>query len=242
MKIAALQTVSTPDVDRNLEAAARLIAQACAQGAQLVALPEYFCLMGRHDTDKLAHAETPGDGPIQSFLSQQAKQHGLWLIGGTLPLRADDARARTQRLLRLRPRRHARRALRQDPSLPLRDRARELRRSARARSRQCAGGAAGRRAARRPVGVLRPALSRAVPRAVLAAVRCVERAGGLHLHDRAARIGSCCCARAPSRTSATCWPRRRAARTRTAAAPGATAWWSIPGARCWRCSPRARAW
>jgi predicted amidohydrolase len=89
MKIAALQTVSTPDVDRNLEAAARLIAQAATQGAQLVALPEYFCLMGQRDSDKLAHAEVPGDGPIQSFLSQQARQHRLWLIGGTLPLRAE---------------------------------------------------------------------------------------------------------------------------------------------------------
>lgn len=87
MKIAALQTVSTPDVDRNLEAAARLIGEAVRQGAQLVSLPEYFCLMGQRDTDKLAHAEAPGVGPIQSFLSEQAKQHGLWLIGGTLPLR-----------------------------------------------------------------------------------------------------------------------------------------------------------
>ena len=87
MKIAALQTVSTPDIERNLEAAARLIAQAVLQGAQLVSLPEYFCLMGRRDSDKLDHAEAPGDGPIQSFLSQQAKQHGLWLIGGTLPMR-----------------------------------------------------------------------------------------------------------------------------------------------------------
>ena len=88
MKIAALQTVSTPDVDRNLKAAAALIAQAAQQGAQLVSLPEYFCLMGRRDTDKLDHAEAPGEGPIQSFLSEQAKQHGLWLIGGTLPLRS----------------------------------------------------------------------------------------------------------------------------------------------------------
>jgi nitrilase len=87
MRVAALQTVSTPDVGRNLEAAARLIGLAAHGGAQLVALPEYFCLMGRRDSDKLAHAETPGDGPIQSFLAQQARQHGLWLIGGTLPLR-----------------------------------------------------------------------------------------------------------------------------------------------------------
>ena len=88
MKIAALQTVSTPDVARNLDAAARLIAVAAGAGAALVALPEYFCLMGQRDTDKLGVAETPGRGPIQDFLAAQARMHGLWLIGGTLPIRA----------------------------------------------------------------------------------------------------------------------------------------------------------
>jgi nitrilase len=91
MKVAALQMVATPDVDRNLDAARRLIAQAAAAGAQLVALPEYFCLMGRRDDDKLAVAETAGDGPIQQALSDAARQHGLWVVGGTLPLRGADA-------------------------------------------------------------------------------------------------------------------------------------------------------
>lgn len=91
MKIAALQMVSTPDVARNLDAAAALIARAAGAGAQLVALPEYFCLMGRRDDDKLAVAEAPGDGPIQQFLSAQALQHGLWIVGGTLPLRTGRA-------------------------------------------------------------------------------------------------------------------------------------------------------
>ena len=93
MKIAAVQMVSTPDVGRNLEAAGRLVAEAAAAGAGLVALPEYFCLLGQKDTDKLAHAEPPGDGPIQRFLADTARQHGIWLVGGTLPLRdSDDAR------------------------------------------------------------------------------------------------------------------------------------------------------
>jgi nitrilase len=86
MKIAALQMVSTPDLDRNLEAAGRLVARAAADGAALVALPEYFCLLGRRDTDKLALAETPGQGLIQRFLSDAARQHGLWIVGGTLPM------------------------------------------------------------------------------------------------------------------------------------------------------------
>ena len=92
MKIAALQMVSVPEVGRNLEAAARLIAEAAAAGAALVALPEYFCLLGRKDSDKLAIAEAPGDGPIQSFLAGSAREHGLWLIGGTLPIRAEGGR------------------------------------------------------------------------------------------------------------------------------------------------------
>jgi deaminated glutathione amidase len=90
MKVAAVQMVSTPDWPRNRDAAARLIAQAAAAGAGLVLLPEYFCLLGRQDTDKLALAEAAGDGPIQQFLSGQARQHGLWLIGGTLPVQTDD--------------------------------------------------------------------------------------------------------------------------------------------------------
>jgi nitrilase len=85
-KIAALQMVSTPEVARNLEAAGRLIAEAAAAGAALVALPEYFCLFGRRDTDKLAVAEAPGAGPIQSFLADAARRHGLWVVGGSLPV------------------------------------------------------------------------------------------------------------------------------------------------------------
>jgi nitrilase len=90
MKIAALQMVSGTDVQANLASARRLMAQAAAQGAGLIALPEYFCFMGRADTDKLALAETPGRGPIQRALAEAAREHGVWLIGGTLPLVSPD--------------------------------------------------------------------------------------------------------------------------------------------------------
>ena len=93
MKIAAVQMVSAPEWDLNRETAARLVAQAAQAGAQLVVLPEYFCAMGRRDTDKLALAESPGDGPIQRFLADTARRHGVWLVGGTLPIRVDQSRA-----------------------------------------------------------------------------------------------------------------------------------------------------
>ncbi len=91
MKIAAVQMVSTPDWPRNRDAAARLVGQAAQGGAQLVVLPEYFCLLGRRDTDKLALAEAPGSGPIQTFLAELAREHGLWLVGGTLPVKSEAA-------------------------------------------------------------------------------------------------------------------------------------------------------
>ena len=89
LKVAAVQMVSAATVAPNLLAADRLIAQAAEQGAQLVALPEYFCILGHKDTDKVDVREPFEDGPIQSFLSQAAARHRVWLLGGTVPLVAD---------------------------------------------------------------------------------------------------------------------------------------------------------
>ncbi len=86
VRVAGVQMVSTTDVEENLRAAAALIAQAAAGGAQVIALPEYFCLMGQRDTDKVALREADGHGPIQDFLANQARQHRVCLVGGTLPL------------------------------------------------------------------------------------------------------------------------------------------------------------
>ena len=88
MKIAAVQMVSGPDVAVNLATAHRLLEDAARRGARLAALPEYFCLMGMQDGDKLALAEADGSGPIQAMLATAARELGLWLIGGTLPIRS----------------------------------------------------------------------------------------------------------------------------------------------------------
>ena len=86
MKLAAIQMVSAARVEANLAAAQALLREAAAQGAELAVLPEYFCIMGLKDTDKLAAREPFGDGPIQDFLSRTAKELGLCIVGGTLPL------------------------------------------------------------------------------------------------------------------------------------------------------------
>ena len=85
-KVAAVQMVSTPDVAVNIATARRLVADAAAQGAGLVLLPEYWPLLGMHENDKLAHAESAGAGPIQEALAGMAREHAIWLIGGTLPM------------------------------------------------------------------------------------------------------------------------------------------------------------
>ncbi|MES2759388.1 MAG: carbon-nitrogen hydrolase family protein [Pseudomonadota bacterium] len=89
--VAAIQMVSTPDVAENIASATRLVGEAAATGATLVSLPEYWPIMGMSDTDKVGHAEQPGQGPIQQFMAGAAREHGIWLIGGTLPLVSNDA-------------------------------------------------------------------------------------------------------------------------------------------------------
>ena len=90
MRVAALQMVSTPDVAENLADAGALLRAAKDRGAELALLPEYFCILGNKDRDKVAIAEGFGNGPIQDFLAQQARGLGLWIIGGTLPLATGD--------------------------------------------------------------------------------------------------------------------------------------------------------
>jgi predicted amidohydrolase len=86
LRVAAIQMVSRATIGPNLQDAAELIASAAREGAQLVALPEYFCLMGIEDTDKLAVREEDGRGRLQEFLAAQAASHRIWLVGGTIPL------------------------------------------------------------------------------------------------------------------------------------------------------------
>ena len=85
--VAAIQMASGPNVQANLSEAGRLIDEAVKGGAKLVVLPENFALMGMKETDVLKIQEDDGEGPIQEFLASQARQHRVWLVGGTIPLR-----------------------------------------------------------------------------------------------------------------------------------------------------------
>lgn len=84
--VAAIQMTSLGEVEPNLARAHDLLHEAASRGAQLAVLPENFALMGANETDKLGVAEADGSGPIQDFLASAAREYGLWIVGGTLPI------------------------------------------------------------------------------------------------------------------------------------------------------------
>ena len=81
---------SGADVSGNLELAGRLLAEAASEGCTLAVLPENFALMPERGRDKAMHAEQPGAGPIQRFLGDTAREHGMWIVGGSIPLASPD--------------------------------------------------------------------------------------------------------------------------------------------------------
>lgn len=86
VRVAAIQMAAGPNITANLEEAERLLGMAASRGARLAALPEYFCIMGMQDADRVAAREQDNQGPIQEFLSRTAKRLGIWLVGGSVPL------------------------------------------------------------------------------------------------------------------------------------------------------------
>ncbi|HEY3516914.1 MAG TPA: carbon-nitrogen hydrolase family protein [Gammaproteobacteria bacterium] len=99
MKVAAIQMTSTRDVAANLREAGRLVADAAKQGAKLVVLPENFSFLGATDADRVAAIEAFGEGPAQRFLAETAESLGLWIVGGTIPIRDGGDRASSRSLL-----------------------------------------------------------------------------------------------------------------------------------------------
>ena len=88
--LAAIQMVSTPSVEKNCATARRLVADAARAGAHIILLPEYWPIMGMAESDKIAVAEECDSGPIQDCMATMAREHGIWLIGGTMPMQTTD--------------------------------------------------------------------------------------------------------------------------------------------------------
>jgi nitrilase len=91
MRVAAIQLNSGADVERNLARVERLLGDAAADGCNLAVLPENFALMPVRSRDKVAHAEKPGDGPVQDFLADVSRRYGLWIVAGSMPMVSPEA-------------------------------------------------------------------------------------------------------------------------------------------------------
>src|SRR6202045_3083771 len=91
-KVAAIQMTSSHVVADNLAAAGSLLREAKDAGADIACLPENFSFIGVRDADKLQVAEPDGAGPVQSFLSDTARQLKMWILGGTIVIRGDNER------------------------------------------------------------------------------------------------------------------------------------------------------
>ena len=82
MRAAAVQLSSTPDRDRNLEAADRLTREAAARGAELVVLPEKWPVLGT--AEQTAAGAEPLDGPALTWARATARELGIDLVAGSL--------------------------------------------------------------------------------------------------------------------------------------------------------------
>ncbi len=86
--IAAVQMASGPQLQANLMEAGRLVGEAAEAGAGMVVLPEMFAIMGKSDAARVQLTEDEGNGPIQDCLARLARQHKVWIVAGTIPLRS----------------------------------------------------------------------------------------------------------------------------------------------------------
>ena len=99
-KVAAIQMTSGHIVADNLAAAGDLLREAKDLGCDIACLPENFSFIGLRDADKLQVAEPDGEGVVQSFLSDTARELKMWILGGTIVLRGDsDIRVANSSLL-----------------------------------------------------------------------------------------------------------------------------------------------
>ncbi|HLT20701.1 MAG TPA: carbon-nitrogen hydrolase family protein [Thermomicrobiales bacterium] len=82
MRVALVQINSRHDKEANIRRAEELIDQAAATGARLVALPEYVNFLGPREQHEEIAETIPG--PITERFSAKAKEHGIYLLGGSI--------------------------------------------------------------------------------------------------------------------------------------------------------------
>jgi len=91
-KIACVQNCATPDVQHNISTSLRIAEAAAADGAQLIATPEYFSGLETRDGLFLPGAYREQEHPVLPAFSQAAKRLGVWFLLGSIGVLNDDGR------------------------------------------------------------------------------------------------------------------------------------------------------
>ena len=87
--VASIQLSSGPNVQANLLEVSKYLEEISKTQSKLVVLPENFALMPENDLSFLDNAEVIGSGPIQEFISENAKKYKIWIIAGTIPIKTN---------------------------------------------------------------------------------------------------------------------------------------------------------
>jgi predicted amidohydrolase len=94
MKAALIQLNSSDDPAENLPVTCAYVDQAAAAGAQFILTPEVTnCVSASRTRQKDVLCHEPDD-PSLAGLRERAKQHGVWMLIGSLALKTDDADGR----------------------------------------------------------------------------------------------------------------------------------------------------
>ncbi|MDH3974599.1 MAG: carbon-nitrogen hydrolase family protein [Deltaproteobacteria bacterium] len=96
--VAAIQMTSVNDRDENLNKANILLSEGIERGASLLALPENFSFMGKEE-EKTRVVEDLESGISLRFLKEFAFKKGVWIMGGSIPVKADSGKMYNTSLL-----------------------------------------------------------------------------------------------------------------------------------------------
>ncbi len=83
---AAVQMISTDDVDTNLKQVEILVHAAAEKGAEFILLPENFAFMGNGAPETLAVAERHNNGKIQETVAKLASDLQVTIAAGSVPI------------------------------------------------------------------------------------------------------------------------------------------------------------
>lgn len=99
LKAACVQLNNTPDMHKNLVRSTAIVREAAAAGAQLIATPEYTCIMRDIGGDRLETAAEERDHKVLKHYQQLASELGIWILLGSISIKVGKVRIQNRSFL-----------------------------------------------------------------------------------------------------------------------------------------------